>query len=67
MAEIKVDTANIPKHISDALCEDLLKSMKEYIRNNPGAAEALEERGRALFQRIAAKKAQEAQATLENK
>ena len=50
MDDIKVDTANIP----------LLKSIKEYIRKNPGAAQALEERGRALFQRIAAKKAQEA-------
>lgn len=58
MAEIRVDTANIPQHIADALCEDLMKSIKEYIKNNPGAAEALEERGRALFQRIADKKAQ---------
>ena len=56
MDDIKVDTANIPQHISDAICDDLLKSIKE----NPGAAQALEERGRALFQRIAAKKAQEA-------
>lgn len=49
MADIQVDTANIPQHISDAICDDLLKSIKEYIRKNPGAAQALEERGRALF------------------
>ena len=60
MADIQVDTANIPQYISDAICDDLLKSIKEYIRKNPGAAQALEERGRVLFQRIAAKKAQEA-------
>lgn len=52
MSEIKVDTANIPQHIADALCEDLLKSIKEYIRNNPGAAEELERRGREVFRRI---------------
>ncbi len=59
MAEIKVDTANIPQYISDAICSDLLKSVREYIRNNPGAAEALEQRGKALFERIAARKSQQ--------
>ena len=59
MKQIRLDTSSIPKHVTDALCADLLKSIREYIRNDPEGAKALEERGKALFQRIAAKETQE--------
>lgn len=58
MKQIRLDTSSIPKHVTDALCADLLKSIREYIRNDPEGAKALEERGKALFQRIAAKEAE---------
>ena len=54
MKQIRLDTSSIPKHVTDALCADLLKSIREYIRNDPEGAKALEERGNALFQRLAA-------------
>ena len=58
MAEIKINTANIPKYVADALCADLLKAIREYIRNNPGGAEELAERGRAYRKNIAAQEAE---------
>lgn len=59
MTKVRINTANIPKYVTDAICADLLKSIKEYIRNNPGAAEELEERGRKFFQRTAEKETQQ--------
>lgn len=59
MAETELDTTKIPQYITDALCRDLLKSFKDYIRKNPEAAKTLEERGRAIFERVAAQEAEE--------
>lgn len=58
MKQIRLDTSSIPKHVTDALCADLLKAIRGYIRNDPEGAKALEERGKALFQRISDKETQ---------
>ena len=56
MADIKVNTAGIPQHVSDELCRTLLAAIKRSM-SKPGVAEELQRRGEEYLRERAKREA----------